>query len=338
MKTSLHLPALAAAALVLASCSPAVVETPQVMAETPASEPTVEAPSVVVTTTILGSVVGDILTCAVGDDASMTVLMPIGADPHDFQLSSAQVSQMLSADLVVINGLFLEEGAMDAIKNVEADGANVLEVAALVDPLPFAEEDDHDDHGHGHDDDEKDDESHDHGDFDPHFWFDMTRMATAAELVGSALAVTGGDVFEDCGKKVADDIRDARAQVVAILEEVPEANRVLITDHDAFGYFAAAYGYEVAGVVIPGGSTLSEADSRNLAKLVTTIRKEGVSAIFGNTATSPQILQTLAQELGGEVQVVELFVGSLGGPGSQAESYIAMMTTNANLIAAALAD
>jgi zinc/manganese transport system substrate-binding protein len=90
---------------------------------------------VVVTTTVLGSVVGEILTCAVGDDSSMTVLMPIGADPHDFQASSAQVALMAGADLVVVNGLGLEEGVLDAVENVEADGVSVLEIASLIDPL-----------------------------------------------------------------------------------------------------------------------------------------------------------------------------------------------------------
>jgi ABC-type metal ion transport system, periplasmic component/surface adhesin len=67
----------------------------------------------------------------------MTVLMPIGADPHDFQASSAQVALMAGADLVVVNGLGLEEGVLDAVENVEADGVSVLEIASLVDPLPF---------------------------------------------------------------------------------------------------------------------------------------------------------------------------------------------------------
>jgi zinc/manganese transport system substrate-binding protein len=297
-----------------------------------------EGPSVVVTTTILGSVVGDILTCAVGSDSSMTVVMPIGADPHDFQPSSEQVAAMSTAELVVANGLFLEEGLVSVLESLETDGVNVLHIAELVDPLPFAEShgDDHADH-----DDHADElaDEHEHGDFDPHFWFDMERMATAAELIGSELAsATGVGDYEDCGVSVATDIRSAEADVVAVLQVIPEESRVLVTDHDAFGYFADRYDFHVAGVVIPGGSTLADPSSRELAELVEVIERENVPAIFANTATGSDVVASLAAEVGRDITVVPLFVGSLGGPGSGAEDYISMMVLNASLIADALTD
>lgn len=330
MRPSLLVAGAAATVLVLASCSPSTQdEIADDSAETsPATAQAQDAPSVVVTTTVLGSVVGEILTCALGDDSSLSVLMPLGADPHDFQASSAQVALMAGADLVVVNGLGLEEGVLDAVENVEADGVSVLEIAALVDPLPFgeehSEEESHDDHGHG--------------EFDPHFWFDMERMALAAELIGAELAVNGDESFASCGESVAGEIRATDVLVADTLSSVQEANRVLVTDHDALGYLAERYDFDVVGVVIPGGSTLGDANSSDLADLVATIQNEGVRAIFGNTAGSPALLETLAAEVGGDVQVVELFVGSLGGPGFGAESYAELMTTNATRIASALAD
>jgi len=270
--------------------------------------------------------------------------MPIGADPHDFQPSSEQVAAMSTAELVVANGLFLEEGLVSVLQSLETDGVNVLQIAELVDPLPFAE--DHgDDHGHDHADDHGDDhadessEEHAHGDFDPHFWFDMERMATAAELIGSEIATaTGVSDYKDCGVSVAADIRSAEGDVIAALQVIPEESRILVTDHDAFGYFAERYDFHVAGVVIPGGSTLSDPSSRELAELVEVIERENVPAIFGNTATSPAVVAALAAEVGRDIQVVPLFVGSLGGPGSGAEDYISMMSLNASLIADALTD
>jgi len=355
MRPSLLVAGAAATVLALASCSPATLEEPaEPSSETsPTTAQAQDAPTVVVTTTVLGSVVGEILTCAVGDDSSMTVLMPIGADPHDFQASSAQVALMVAADLVVVNGLGLEEGVLDAVENVEADGVPVLEIAALVDPLPFgvghsedeADEESHDDHGHDHEHAEEEDHSdeeshddHDHGEFDPHFWFDMERMALAAELIGAELALNGDQTFASCGETVAAEIRTTETVVAAGLSSVPEANRVLVTDHDALGYLAERYDYEVVGVVIPGGSTLGDPNSQELAQLVATIQQEQVPAIFGDAGASADLLQTLTAEVGGDVQVVELFVGSLGGPGSGAESYVEMMVTNATRIAAALAD
>jgi zinc/manganese transport system substrate-binding protein len=268
----------------------------------------------------------------------MTVVMPIGADPHDFQPSSEQVAAMSTAELVVANGLFLEEGLVSVLESLETDGVNVLHIAELVDPLPFAEShgDDHADH-----DDHADElaDEHEHGDFDPHFWFDMERMATAAELIGSELAsATGVGDYEDCGVSVATDIRSAEADVVAVLQVIPEESRVLVTDHDAFGYFADRYDFHVAGVVIPGGSTLADPSSRELAELVEVIERENVPAIFANTATSSDVVTSLAAEIGRDITVVPLFVGSLGGPGSGAEDYISMMALNASLIADALTD
>jgi zinc/manganese transport system substrate-binding protein len=337
--TSLSLSVLAASALVLAGCQTSSTPDDGVQPATPEETAVVEAgPSVVATTTILGSVVRDILMCAVGNDAGLTVLFPIGADPHDFQPSSAQVASMSAADLVVVNGLFLEEGLVAAVAALVEEGAPVLEVAELVDPLAYGEEDDGHDHDHGHDDDHAEDkDAHDHGDFDPHFWMDMSRMATVAELVGTELAAHG-DEFVECGRSVAEDIRQAEVGVVEILSVIPEANRVVVTDHDALGYFAERYGFRVVGVVIPGGSTLAEPNSQELAALVRVIRDQSVRAIFANTATSSNVSRVLADEVGQNVSVVNIYVGSLGGPGTGAETYIDMMTTNASLMAASLTD
>jgi zinc/manganese transport system substrate-binding protein len=266
----------------------------------------------------------------------MTVVMPIGADPHDFQPSSEQVAAMSNAELVVANGLFLEEGLVAVLESLETDGVNVLHVAERVDPLAFAE-DHSDDHGDDHSDEPADE--HEHGDFDPHFWLDMERMALAAELVGAELAsATGVSDYDACGASVATDIRSAEAAGIAALRVIPEESRVLVTDHDAFGYFADRYDFRVAGVVIPGGSTLSDPSSRELAELIKVIERENVPVIFANTATSPAVVESLAAEVGRDIQVVPLFEGSLGGPGSGAEDYISMMTLNASLIADALTD
>ncbi len=352
---------LSAAALTLAACGGTSDSTDTGTAtgtSTPTS--TEDALSIVATTTILGSVAGDIATCAGG---SVTTLMPVGADPHDFTPSSAQVAQMVSADVVIANGLGLEAGLGDALSSAAADGARVIEVAELVDPIEFGsgghsrEGDDHDhgddhshegddhDHGDDHSEDKGDDHSHegddhghDHGSLDPHFWFDMNRMADAAVIIGDDLAELGGPTYAECGQQVAEEIRTAESEVAALLESVPADKRILVTDHDAFGYLADAYGYEVAGVVIPGGSTLAEPSSAQLRELVEVIQAEEVPAIFANTADPSTLADAVAAESGNNVEVVVLFVGSLGEPGSGADTYIGMMLTDAELIANALRD
>jgi len=323
---------LVAATLLLSACAgaPATVEPSEDAATSLESEVTIEAPTILVSNSILGSVVGGILQCAVGTTDSMTVLMPLGTDPHDFQPSSEQVASMVRADLVVVNGLGLEVGLEGALEAATVDGGTIVRATDLIEPLLWVAFQDE----HGHD-------AHDNGDeeFDPHFWFDMNRMALVAEGVGAALADASGEsVFEDCGQEGAADIRQAELEVSAILDAVPDERRVLVTDHEALGYFAERYEFTIAGVVIPGGSTMGAPDSRALAELVGVIQNSGVSAIFGNTSLNPAVLEALAAEAQRDVVVVPLFVESLGGPDSGAETYLEMMMTNASRVSQALAD
>ena len=283
--------------------------------------------NVVATTTILGDVAQRIVSCA-DPEATVTTLMPIGADPHDFSASSTQVAEIVQADIVIANGLGLEVGLDDALDNAASDGAQVIEIADMVDPIPFG------DHAGEHADDEKSDEEH--GDEDPHFWFDMNRMAMAAEIIGDEIATDNGQQYAECGREVADEIRAAEADVRALLESVPTDQRILVTDHDSLGYLAEAYGYEIAGTVIPAGTTLAEPSSAELADLVQVMKDEGVRVIFANTADPTALSDAVASEVGGDVQVVELYVGSLGEPGSDGEDYLSMMRTNATLISNAL--
>lgn len=305
--------ALATGALLAAGCSGA-----------PAGSS--DGPQVVATTTIWGDIASQVLTCAGGGDVE--VLMPVGADPHDFAASSEALATIVGADLVLANGLGLEEGLASALESARSDGANVLELAPLLDPLPFGGEHDEADADHA-------DEAG--VSLDPHVWLDATRAARAAGLIGDTLAqATGDQAFGECGGRVGDELTDLHAAIATTLAEVPQARRILVTDHDAFGYFAAAYGYTVAATVIPGGSTLSKPSSAEMARLVTTIRETGVPAIFSNTTVPEALVEALAGEVG-DVEVVPLFEASLGGPGSGAETYQAMMTTNAGRISAALA-
>jgi len=280
-------------------------------------------PTIVATTTMLGDVASQVASCAGG---SASTLMPVGADPHDFAPSSEQVAELVEADLVVANGLGLEQGLSAPLDAARDDGATVLEVADLVDPLEF---DGHAEDGHA---------GEEHGSYDPHVWHDAARMAGVAEIVGDTLAESTGDqAFTACGQQVRDSLLETDEQVRTILEVVPDDQRVLVTDHDAFEYFAQAYGFEIAGVVIPGGSTLAEPSSDELADLVEVIQSTGVPAIVTDVAEPDALADAVAAEVGDDVALVELYVGSLGPSGSGADTYAGMMVTNAQRIADALA-
>lgn len=286
------------------------------------SAPTDASVQVVTSTSILADVVGEIVECGGG---TTTSLIPAGADPHDFAPSSDQVAQIVRADLVIVNGLGLEPGLQGGLDTAAADGARILAVGESIDPLPLG----------GNDPDHADD----HGDFDPHFWLDMKRMATAATAIGDALAeTTGEDSYRSCAQQTADRILQAETDVRAQLESVPPAQRVLVTDHEALGYLADAYGYDIVGTVIPAATTLAEPSSADLAALTAKIREEQVPAIFTNAGQPTALADAVASESGTDIAVVPLYVESLGAPGSTSDNYIGMMQENARLIAEALGD
>lgn len=273
--------------------------------------------SVVATTTIIG----DLVRQVAGGNASVEVLMPVGADPHDFQASAAQIATVNQADLVVVNGLGLEEGLQDALHAAESDGVLVLEVGPLLKPLPLGQADEGD--GHGAD--------------DPHVWFDPIRMASAARLVAEVFETVDPDGgWAARADAYASDLTTADQRISELFSGVPAERRKLVTSHDSLGYLADRYDFEVVGVVIPGGSTLSDPSSEELAQLIDTIRSEGVRVIFAETTQSSSIVEAVGYELGEDITIVDLYTDSLGEPGSGADTLVAMLTTNAERIAGAL--
>lgn len=279
--------------------------------------------TVVATTNILGDVVSNVI----GDEGVVEVLMPMGADPHEFEASSAQVARILAADLVVANGLGLEEGLEGVLETAIADGANVLMVAPLLDPIEFVAPDDHED-------EETDDGEHD---LDPHVWMDPIRMARAAELIAEAAAavVPNGPWMEQAAE-YANELRATDTEIATLLTAVPPDRRALITNHATFGYFADRYEWEVLRTVIPGGSSTGSPSSADLAELVELIRDEGVPAIFVETTRPSDLARAVAAEVGSEVGVIELHTESLTGPDGAAATLVDLLLTNARLISTAL--
>lgn len=286
------------------------------------TDPANDTTTIVATTTVLGDIVGQIA----GDNASVQVLMPVGIDPHEYQASARQVVSLERADLVVANGLLLEEGLADALAAATSDGANILSIGPLVDPIGFG---DHPSETEG--------TAASHGTADPHVWLDPIRMADAAGIISAELEtlVPGGGWLERTAV-YAEELTALDAEIREIFAPIPEARRILVTNHEAFGYFADRYGFQIIGSVIPGGSTLAAPSSAELAALVDVIRTTGVPAIFVETTEPATLGDAVAAEVGSTIAVVPLYTGSLGEPGSGADTLIGMLRTDARLIADAL--
>jgi len=275
---------------------------------------------IVVSTSILGDVVQNLA----GEWGNVEVLIPVGADPHSFAPSASQAAALREGDLVVTNGLHLEEGLQEVVAAAAADGVTVVEAASFVTALPFA--------GGEHE--------HEHGALDPHIWTDPARMAEVTTGLGEALAAADpscATVRREAAAAYRRQLEALDAEIDGILATVPPESRRLVTNHHAFGYFADRYGFEVVGAIIPGGTTLAEPSAADLAALVEVLGQEGVRAVFAETTQAADLAEAVAAELGGEVLVVSLYTGSLGEPGSGADTYIGMQRVNAERIAAALA-
>lgn len=344
-----------AIALVLTACGGAddAPETPTSTAPQP--DAPVTAPIEIVATT---SILGDLAANLLGDDGTVRVLMGPGVDPHGYEASAADAAAMRDAELVVANGLNLEEGLLATLEAAAEDGIRVLTVADTLDPIPFGtgshddEHDDHDDHGHDdehdeHDDDHDGDDDHDdhdeheHGDEDPHFWWDPMRTMTAVELIAAELTDIRPEI-DWTARAVAYNaqILEAHEDMLALFATIPVERRSIITNHDALGYLEATYDLEVIGTVIPGASTMAATNPQAFARLIDLVVAEGVDVIFAENTDSIVLAEQLASEAVGRgdvtLQVVRLYTDALGGPGSGAESYVDMLRTTATLITEAL--
>jgi zinc/manganese transport system substrate-binding protein len=289
----------AAALLLFAGCE-----------STPADD---QRPLVVASTSIVGDLVGRV----VGDEVRVEVLIPIGADPHDFAPSARQAASLRDADLVVTSGLGLEAGLADALAAAEEEGVPILELGPALDPRPL---------GGG-----------ESGSPDPHWWLDPIRAARGVRLVAERLArIADGDWAARAARQ-AGELEALDDELRTSLAGIPAERRKLVTSHDALGYFAERYDLAIIGVLIPGGATQAAPDPQALAELATVIRNEGVPAIFAETTLPTNVAEVLAAEVGGEVRVVILYTGSLGEPGSGADTYVGMLRTNVERIVEALA-
>lgn len=268
---------------------------------------------VIVTTT---NILGDVVEHLVGDAAEVRTILPANADPHEFQPSARQVQELREADLVVANGAGFEGGLADAVDAAEGDGVPVVEAISAVETLDL------------------DDGT------DPHFFNDPVRVATAAEAIVVELADVAPALDTDAVRRTAgdyiDELRSLADEMEQTLAVVPEERRVLVTNHEAMGYFADRFGFEILGVIIPGGTTLAEPSAGDLDDLASAVEESGVPAIFAETSAPEQLAEAVADEVGTTIEIVELYTESLGGPDSPASTYVDMLRTDAERIADAL--
>jgi zinc/manganese transport system substrate-binding protein len=340
-----------AATLMLTACQTDAASIGQTSGASAGTDPL----SIVATTTILA----DVTARVAGDAAEVTAVMEIGADPHNFEASARQLAEMQEADLIVANGANLEEHLLDPLAEAERAGVPVFHATDHIEILTLTSGRAHESDAHeeaaaseaAHDEAsetapqtaraseaEPQDHAHEEGSVDPHFWMDPLRMADVARALGEQIAELSGDA--DAIGARADDyaaqLERLDRDIDEILEAIPDDARTLVTNHESFNYFADRYGFTVVGTVIPSVTTGAEPSAQDLEALANTIEQRQVTAVFAENTAPEQLAQTLAAEVGTEVQVVELYSDSLGEEGSDAATYVDMLAANAELIRRAL--
>jgi manganese/zinc/iron transport system substrate-binding protein len=257
-----------------------------------------------------------------GERVAVTALMGPGVDPHTYRQTRSDIAALTKADAVFWHGLYLEAQLEDFLRDL----GKRKTVVALAESLPQEQLLSNTDYPGRH---------------DPHVWMDprlWKGVVTAARDALTALEPASADAFKANADRHLAEIDALAAYADTAFASVPEGARVLITAHDAFGYFGKAYGYEVLG--IQGISTESEAGLKQIETLVDTIVAKKIRAIFVESSVSDRNVRALiegAAAKGHEVVIGgELYSDAMGAPGTYEGTYIGMLDHNVTVITRAL--
>lgn len=286
---------------------------------TPATARPTKYPYQVVTTIAM---VTDVVEQVAGEHATVTGIIGSGVDPHLFKPTRSDVAAMLGADVVVYSGLHLEGKMGDTLVQV-ARRKPVFAVTERLDESYLLELP-----GSG-------------GQHDPHVWMDVTAWSKAVEAVADSLSEFDPDHAAEYAANAAtyrQQLETLDAYVKQIIASIPPTTRVLVTAHDAFGYFGRAYGLEVRG--IQGISTESEAGLEDLNRLVDMVVTRKIGAVFVETSVAQKNVRALVEGAAARGHTLAiggtLFSDAMGAPGSYEGTYIGMIDHNATIIARAL--
>lgn len=328
MKTSrLLIPALAAsAALVLAGCSASATNAAGADGDL----------KVVATTTQIA----DLTRNVVGDTDGVTItqLIQPNQSAHSYDPSVADLTALGEADVLVINGVGLEEWLDDAIEASGFDGVTIdSDEGITIQGVEAGHEDEaaHEDEAE-HDDEAAEDE-HTHEGGNPHIWTDVSNAETMVATIADGLAAASAahaDDFEANEAAYAGRLAELDAWIRENVDAVPADQRLLVSNHDAFGYFTAAYGITYVGSVIPSFDDNAEPSAAEIDALVAAVTATGVKAVFSEASINPKAADTIAAEAGVAVYSGDdaLYGDSLGPADSDGATYIATQLHNVRLI------
>jgi ABC-type Zn uptake system ZnuABC Zn-binding protein ZnuA len=268
---------------------------------------------------VIESFLADISSNVIGDLASVDVLIPPGVDPHSFEPTPQDVVKITSCDVLIINGAGLETWLKPILQNVPSSTViitasqgiafrtkQVTETSTITGSV----------------------------DSDPHFWMDPTNVIQYVSNIRDGLANMkpewSATLQQNANTYIA-QLHDLDSWIKDQVGSLPDADRLLITNHDDLGYFADRYGFQVIGSIIPSFSTDASPSAQSLASLENSIKQMGIKAIFIEAGANAQMAIQIAADTGIKV-VSNLYTHSLTGPSGPAPTYIQMMKYDTDLI------
>jgi len=257
----------------------------------------------------------DITQNIAGSRAQVDSVLPVGADPHAYQAAPADVAKIAESDLLILNGLEYEHFIEPLLENAGGERL-IIEATAGLSPREAA--------------------GSEHG-VDPHMWLDPILVITYVENIRDGLIqvdTKGSGIYTANADAYITQLKELDAWIIEQVNSIPTERRLLVTNHEAVGYFAERYGFEVVGAIIPSLSTDAGTSAREMAALIEQIKTADAPAIFLGEVENPDLANQIAEET--NVKVVDnLHLESLT-VGSPAATYIDMMKHNVNQIAGAL--
>jgi ABC-type Zn uptake system ZnuABC Zn-binding protein ZnuA len=271
---------------------------------------------VVATTTQLG----DFARTVGGDKVSVTQILQPNVDPHDYEATPADISAVANAKVVLRNGVGLDRW-LDATVTAAGYSGPVVDTSKGVSIHAGTDEAE--------------------ADGDPHIWQNPLNAKIMVDNIASALAAADGTntaYYQANATAYKQRLDQLDADITAQMATVPPAQRKLVTNHDAFGYYVERYQLEFVGSIIPSFDTSAELSGTQIQDLVAKIKETGVKAIFSESSLPPKTAETIAEQAGVTVEAGEdsLYADTLGPAGSAGETYLEAMRHNTSVIVKAL--
>lgn len=271
------------------------------------------------------SMIADLAREIGGAEVNVVGLMGPGVDPHLYKASEGDVTRMSGADVILYNGLHLEGKMTDIFEQVADRGIRTVPLAEVsIEEERLLESDQFT------------------GNYDPHVWFDVALWRDVARAAAEVLAEMAPDRasrFEANLEAYLSELDSLESYVQHTVSELPEEQRVIVTSHDAFGYFGRAYGFEVRG--LQGISTAAEAGTADVQALADFVAARRIPALFVESSVSPRGIEAVRQAVrsrGFEVSIGGTLYGdALGDEGTPEGTYLGMMRHNVNTIVESLA-